>query len=115
MTGNNHDAEALYQLRCALMHEIGLSTVSDSSYRRDTRFSFELADLSSQPLITKLSDSGTEVSYRIGFWELKGAFIRIISHLSEMCRSTSGPRLAHVINQIGRKHSEKILETVRRR
>jgi len=110
VVGNNHDAEALYQLRCALMHGIGLSTVSDSSYRKGNRFTFELNDVSSEPLITKLSDSGTEVSYQIGFWALKAGFVRMIDHLSGICGSTSHPRMAHVINEIGQKHSQKILK-----
>jgi len=106
---NTDDAEALYQLRCALIHQIGLSTISDS-YRKGYRFSFELTDVSLEPLIAKLSDSGAEVSYRIGFWALKAAFRRIIDHLLGICLSTNHPRLAHVINEVGQRHGEKLLK-----
>ena len=105
---NTDHAESLYQLRCALIHQIGLSITSDS-YRKDVKFSFELTDISSEPLIVKLSDSGTEVTYRIGFWELKAAFRRIIDHLLAICRSNNHPRFAHVLNEIGQRHGEKLL------
>ena len=106
---NTEDAEALYQLRCALTHQIGLSTISDS-FRKGDRFSFELTDVSSEPLIAKLSDSGVEVYYRIGFWALKAAFRRIIDHLLGICQSTTDPRLAHVVNEVGQRHGEKLLK-----
>ena len=50
-TMSNDDAEALYQLRCALVHSVGLSTVSDCSYKKGTRFNFEITDNKPAPLI----------------------------------------------------------------
>ena len=56
---DNDCCEALYQLRCALMHKIGLSVVSES-YRKHTTFNFELSDDASEPLIHLLSTSASE-------------------------------------------------------
>ena len=102
-------SEALYQLRCALVHEIGLSAVSNS-YRKGTKFTFELTDVAGQPLILKISDLTNEVSYVIGFWELKQCFKRIIEELFHICNSSTHPNNAWVINRIAQMHSEKLLK-----
>jgi hypothetical protein len=84
------DSEALYQLRCAVVHQIGPPVVSES-YRRGTRFTFELTDAPGQPVIRKQSDSGTEVSYSVGFWALKASFVAIVGELHRICRQHGRP------------------------
>lgn len=103
-------AEALYQLRCALVHSISLSTVSNCSYRRGDIFIFTITDHVGTPLIVKLSDDGKEVAYRINFWEVKRCFIYVIDSLAKVCVNISDPRHGHVVNMVGQLHSEKILK-----
>jgi len=103
------DSEALYQLRCAVVHQIGLSNIS-KSYRHGTRFIFEITDVAHKPVIQKRSDSGNEVNYSVGFWELKRCFIEIINGLREVCETATHSRNAHTINKVGHMHSEKLLK-----
>lgn len=103
------DSEALYQLRCAVVHQIGLSVLSES-YRKKTRFTFELTDAPGQPVIHKLSDSGSEANYSVGFWELKRCFVAAVGELRRICLNTAHPRNPQVINKVGQMHSEKLLK-----
>ncbi|GEM_PF-5055580 len=103
------DSEALYQLRCAVVHQIGLSVLSES-YRTGTRFTFELTDAPGKPVIHKLSDSGSEVNYSIGFWELKRCFVALVDELRRICGNPGHSRNSHVINKVGQMHSEKLLK-----
>ena len=103
-------AEALYQFRCALVHSISLSTVSDCSYRRGTRFTFAITDQDGTALITNLSDDGKEAAYEINFWELKRCFIIVIDRLFDICTDRSHPRHLHVIKMVGQLHSEKLIK-----
>lgn len=100
------DAKAIYQLRCALVHSVSLSTVSDSH----VRFIFEITDNAGTSLITKLSNDGQEAVYRINFLELKRSFINIIDTLLEICGDNNHPKNAHIVNQIGVLHSEKLIK-----
>ena len=104
------DSEALYQLRCAVVHQIGLSNISESSYRRGTRFIFEITDVAHKPVIQKHSDSGNEVNYSVGFWELKRCFIEIVNRLRGVCETATHSRNAHAINKVGHMHLEKLLK-----
>jgi len=108
---NRDDSEAIYQLRCALVHSVSLSTISDCSYRKGTRFNFEITDNNSAPLILKLFDNGKEVTYRIGFWGLKQSFKRIIGELLKIAIDSSHPKNSYVINMIGQMHSEKLIKS----
>jgi len=36
------DSQAIYQLRCAIIHTVALSTISECSHRRGIRFNFEI-------------------------------------------------------------------------
>lgn len=104
------DSEAVYQLRCALVHSVSLSTISDCSYRRGVRFNFNITDDDSFPVIEKVSDVGREVTYRISFWKLKKAFLKVISELERIVSDVGHPQSGHVVNMIGQMHSEKILK-----
>ena len=106
----NDDSEAVYQLRCALVHYVSLSTISDCSYRKGAKFIFKVTDANSAPLIQELSDLGSEVSYRISFWELKRAFLKVIRELENIARNVGHPKNKHVVNIIGQMHSEKLLK-----
>lgn len=110
LCGFHVDAEAIYQLRCALVHSVSLSTVSVCSYRRGIKFIFEITDKAGAPLLAKLSDDGKEVAYKINFLELKGSLIKVIDTLRTICGDNSHPKHTHVINQVGQLHSEKIIK-----
>ncbi len=108
---SNDDSEAIYQFRCALIHSVGLSTVSDRKrYKKGTKFNFEVSDDKSFPFIQKLADAGNEVTYRISYWELKKAFLKVISETENIARDPRHPKNSHVINMIGHMHSEKLLK-----
>ena len=107
---SEEESEALYQLRCAIVHSVALSTIS-SSYREGAMFIFEITDNEACPLIEKQSDNGDEVAYRIGFWVLRETFLNIIAKLEDIARDVENPKNAHIINMIGHMHSEKILKT----
>jgi hypothetical protein len=104
------DSQAIYQLRCAIMHSIALSTVSACNYRKGVRFNFEITDDEAYSLIEKQSDDGSQVAYRIGFWKLRGTFLDIVATLENIARDVGHPKNAHLINMIGHMHSEKILK-----
>lgn len=107
---NENESQALYQLRCALVHSVSLSTVSDCSHRKGAKFIFEITDQTNSSLITKLSDNGNEVYFKINFWELKRHFKKIIDELFNICQESSNPKNSHVINMIGQMHSEKLIK-----
>jgi hypothetical protein len=108
-TITEEDSQAIYQLRCAIMHSVALSTVSACDYRRGVRFNFEITEDDACPLIEKRSDDGSEIAYRIGFWKLRETFLDIVATLENIARDVGHPKNAHVINMIGHMHSEKIL------
>ncbi len=105
------DSQAIYQLRCAIVHSVALSTISTCNHRKGVRFNFGITDDDSCLLIKKLSDEGSEVDYRIGFWELRKVFLDIVAKLEDIVRDVGHPKNSHVINMIGQMHSEKILKT----
>ncbi len=106
---SNDNSEVIYQFRCALVHSVGLSTVSDS-YKKGTKFDFEVTDDKSAPLIQKLADASNEVTYRINYWELKKAFLTVINEIENIARAPGHPKNGHVVNKIGYMHSEKLLK-----
>ncbi|MEK6698213.1 MAG: hypothetical protein AABZ10_04125 [Nitrospirota bacterium] len=106
---SNDDSEASYLFRCALVHSVGLSTVSNR-YRKGTKFNFEVTDDKPVPLIQKLADASSEVTCRISYWELKRAFLKVISEIENIARELGHPKNSHVINKIGHMHSEKLLK-----
>ncbi len=108
---NEDDSQAIYQLRCSIIHSVALSTISDCSHRRGDRFSFEITDDDSSPLIIELSDNGSEVTDRINFCKLRKAFLGIVAELESFTNNIDHPKNAHLINMVGKMHSEKILKT----
>jgi hypothetical protein len=104
------NSQALYQLRCAIIHSISLSTISSCDFRKGNRFSFEITDNDACPLIEKQFDDGSEVAYRIEFWKLRKAFLDIVNTLEIIATNAGHHKNAHVINRIGQMHSEKILK-----
>jgi len=104
------DSQAIYQLRCAIVHSVSLSTISDCNHRKGDRFSFDISDDDACPLIEKRSDKDNEVTYRIGFWELRKAFLAIVAELENISRDVEHPKNSRVISVIGHMHSEKILK-----
>jgi len=102
------ESEAIYQLRCSLVHNVALSNISNCSYRKGTRFIFKISDNKSDPLITKLLDTGNEVEYSISFWKLKEAFLKVIRELENIARDVGHSKNVYVLNKIGHMHSEKI-------
>lgn len=106
---NEDDSQVIYQLRCALIHSVSLSVISES-YRKQTRFNFEITDRAGTSLVNMLSDRGSEVTYRISFWELKRCFKRIIDELLQICRDISNSKNSYVINKVGKMHSEKLVK-----
>ncbi len=105
------DSQAVYQLRCAIIHSIALSTISACAYRKGNRFNFEITGDDACPLIENLSDDGSELAYRIGFWKLRKTFLDIVATLENIARDVGHLKNAHVINRIGQMHSEKILKS----
>ena len=103
------DAEALYQLRCALVHQVGLSVVS-RSYKKGTRFIFGLSDDATGAVISCMSTSSVESVYTVGFWKLKGAFVALVNALRQVCEDPGHSDNAKVVNGVGKMHSEKILK-----
>lgn len=108
---SSDDAEAIYQLRCALVHSVALSTTSSCSYRRGVQFNFEITDDESLPLIEKVSDLVSEVTYRVCFVQLKNAFVKIVLELEKIAKDLNHSKNSQVINMIGHMHSEKIFKT----
>src|SRR5258706_177374 len=104
------NAEALYQFRCALVHSVSLSTVSNCSYRHGIKFTFEITDQVGTPLIVKLTDDGKEAAYRINFGRLTRCFHNVIDRLFVVCRDSSHPRNAHAVNMVCQLHSEKLIK-----
>ena len=109
LTGlTSDDAEALYQLRCAVVHQVGLS-VKSQSYKKGTRFVFELSDEANAPTIRQVSKSTDEASYAVGFWKLKQVFVTTVHALRQICKNPEHNKNRHVINRVGEMHSEKIV------
>ena len=103
------DAEAIYQLRCAIVHSVALSNISSCSYRKGTNYIFNITDELPQ-LIEQVSDFGSEVKYRVSFFQMKKAFIKIILQLEKIARDVDHRKNSQVINMVGQMHSEKILK-----
>jgi hypothetical protein len=61
------EAEALYQLRCGLLHSGSLF----STDRLNQEYPFTLTDRDSDPLIVSTTPSTTRVESTISFWRLK--------------------------------------------
>jgi len=105
------NAEALYQLRCALVHSVSLSTICKRKhYRKGTNFIFQINDKPPHILLEKLSDKSREVKYSISFYGLKKCFTSIINALFEICNNLSHPKNRYMLSSICKYSEEKILK-----
>jgi hypothetical protein len=104
------DSQAIYQLRCALVHSVALSTVSKCSFRKGTRFIFNITDDNAHPLISLMSDDGKNATYLISFWKLRRVFLEVIDALELIARDSTHKKNSQIIKMIGQMHSEKILK-----
>ncbi len=95
-------AEAVYQLRCGLMHSVSLSAVSQRA-RPGVIYSFTLTDELNNTLILKQYDNGKEVQYRVNFWRLKEYFMEVIKKLKSMCEAGGDPVVLNNVCQISQE------------
>ena len=58
-------AEALYQLRCGLVHSVSLSAVSKRDHHRGVTYSFTLTDERDGVFLNKEQECYNEVAYRV--------------------------------------------------
>jgi hypothetical protein len=106
------NAEALYQLKCALLRALSLSTTSDRKYfHKGTRFNFRfISDIRST--IIKIADvQESEVNYTVNIRGLKLCFTRMISQLEKTCRDSEHKSHNTILNRVCRKGEERLLKT----
>ncbi len=99
--------EALYQLRCGLVHSVSLSAVS----RRRVTYSFTLTDDRDGVFLNKEQECCNEVVYRVNFWGLKRCFMRVIDKLKAICEDKGDERARMVFNNVCQLSTEKILKS----
>jgi hypothetical protein len=105
------NAEAVYQLRCALLHSFSLSTISDrKSFRKGTRFSFKVMDDSPNLLIRMESATESEVHYKVNIWGLKMCFTRMLSELRKICLDGNHTKHSEVLERVCQRAAEKLLK-----
>lgn len=109
---NKDEAEALYQLRCAIMHSVSLTTISARSvYRKGSKYIFNITDDHPCKLIIKQSEINNEVTYKVSFLGLKKFFKDIIDKLSNICNGTMPhQRSNQILNSICIRSSEKLIK-----
>ncbi len=104
-------AEAIYQLRCALLHSFSLSTISDrKGYCKGIRFSFKVLDGPPSNLITLESATEAEIKYRVNVWGLKMCFIEMISELQRICLDNKHKKQGEVLDRVCQRAAEKLLK-----
>jgi hypothetical protein len=103
-------AEALYQLRCGLVHSVSLSAVSKRKYRGGVTYSFTLTDNRHSTVVHKQYQRANEVGYPVHFWELKRCFTDVIDKLKAICEDIGGAGAQVVRNNVCQLASEKILK-----
>jgi len=105
------NAEAIYQLRCALLHSFSLSTISDrKGFRRGTRFSFKVIDGPPRMPIKMESASESEINYKVNVCGLKMCFTKMISELEKICRDNKHKNHSVVLKRVCRRGEEKLLK-----
>jgi hypothetical protein len=105
------NAEALYQLRCALLHSFNLSTISDrSNFHKGTRFNFKLMDAPPSVLIKIEKATESEADYKVNIWGLKKCFIKMISELQKICSNSEHRKHDEVLNRVCQRAAEKLLK-----
>jgi hypothetical protein len=104
------NAEAVYQLRCAILHSFSLSTVSDrKSFRKGTRFSYKLVDADPDTPIKLESATESELHYKVGLLGLKRCFIGMISELYGICLDSAHRKHHEVLHRVCQYAEEKLL------
>lgn len=105
------NAEAIYQLRCALLHSFSFSTKSDrDNFRKGTRFSFSVMGGPPSVLIKLESVTESEIFYRVNVWGLKLCFTRMISELQKICLDSEHAKHSKVLSRVCQKAAEKLLK-----
>ena len=105
------NAEAIYQLRCAILHSFSLSTISDRKYfHKGTRFHFTIIDDTPSTVIKMESAKESEVNYRVNIRGLKMCFTRMISELEKICRDSKHKNHSVILNRVCRRGEEKLLK-----
>jgi hypothetical protein len=105
------NAEAIYQLRCALLHSFSLSTISDrKDFRKGTRFSFKVMNGPPSMLITMESATESEIHYRVNVWGLKMCFIKMVSELQKICLDSNHRKHGEILDRVCQRAAEKLLK-----
>ena len=105
------NAEAIYQLRCALLHSFSLSNISDrKSFRRGTRFNFKVIDGPPSTILRMESATESEVNYKVNIWGLKMCFVKMISELEKICLDSKHQKHSEVLNRVCERAAEKLVK-----
>jgi hypothetical protein len=103
------NAEAMYQLRCAILHSFSLHTISDrKTFRKGTRFVFRLMDEAPGSLIRMESAAESEIHYKVNIWGLKACFLKMISELQKICLDDSHKKHSEVLDRVCQRAAEKL-------
>jgi hypothetical protein len=95
-------AEAVYQMRCGLMHSVSLSAESKRA-RPGVTYSFTLTDKLNSTFIQKQQDTGNEVQYEVNLLRLKKCFTEVIGRLKSKCQPGGDPVVLNNVCQIARE------------
>lgn len=118
---NEDNAEAIYQLRCALVHEISLQSISDRAARKGVPYKFYLngdpaVDFANGggPIV-QIADKAQDappgrIVYVVNFWGMKQLFLRMVSALRRICEVASHQRHAEVLNRVAEMSRATLLE-----
>lgn len=115
-------AEAIYQLRCALLHEIGLQSISDRPGRKGRPYKFYVnGDPASAfgkefggPIID-IPDKAEEAPpgrlvHVVNFWGIKHLFLQMITALRRVCEDPGHQRHSEVFNRVVELSRATLLE-----
>lgn len=105
------NAEAIYLLRCALLHSFSLSTISGrKSFHKGIQFNFKIIDDRPSAVIQLEKTTESEAYYKVNIWGLKRCFIMMISELEEICRDSRHKKHSAVLHRVCQRGEEKILK-----
>jgi hypothetical protein len=110
--------EALYQLRCCLVHEVSISSVSEKNgffrkYPKGTRFNFKLQNEQPGGLVTltQSNSNGMVLDFEINLLTLKSCWIDMIAELKRIYYNMKDPRNPLISKNIHKLAQEKILHS----
>jgi len=95
-------AEAVYQLRCGLMHSVSLSAKSQRA-RPGVIYSYTLTDKLNSTFVQETNDAGKEVQYELNVWRLKECFTGVITKLKNICEAGGDPSILNNVCQISQE------------